>query len=111
MARIKSKLQEVLIKDKRSEKIWEKSKVHTPLLTERAKLLGAIARDVEMRVFLMSATDKGYKQRSTGCLEVIEDLYQEKLWDEEEGAEFNESLEPPREIIDIVCHVVRVRGK
>ena len=48
----------------------------------RMKLLFPIAKRIEFTsVFLMSATDKGYKMRLARAIEAIESLANERVWE------------------------------
>ena len=50
--------------------------------TFRTKLLICIAKRIEFTsVFLMSATDKGYKARVARAVEAIESLADERVWE------------------------------
>jgi bloom syndrome protein len=114
LLKIRQTLVDVFIKDKGGTKLWEWTGVRTPWDDERwlsspalpsikltkqndrTKLLSPVAREIEFSsVFLLSATDKGYRMRLGWCISALKALAGEGTWeanDSETGQEGAKSL-------------------
>ncbi|KAF8651913.1 hypothetical protein AX16_004558 [Volvariella volvacea WC 439] len=97
-----TRLYDVLICNAKSNSVWRKLGAGKLTLDERSELVFNAIPELELAVFLMCSTQKGYESRISSRLEAIKQIEEFKLWDSGD-----EDFEYTQEMVDVLRRLCR----